>query len=186
MVEVHSYPQLLNLRFRHVTREDLKALEWGGEYIHYRRIFLDAYYAAQRGDAVLWIADIPQEGIIGQVFISLNSTRQDLADGRERAYLYGFRVRPAYRNRGVGTHILQLIESDLTQRGFRILTLNVGQDNLSALRFYKRMGFRIVHSDPGRWSYIDHNGRRHSVNEPAWRMEKELCQTEHLPLPNNP
>jgi ribosomal protein S18 acetylase RimI-like enzyme len=167
---------LQNLRIREVTKADLKALEWEGEYQHYRRIYRDAYLAAQNGDAVLWIADLPQKGIIGQVFISLKSSREDLANGSDRAYLYGFRVRPAYRNLGVGTQILHVVESDLIRRGFRMLTLNVGQDNQSALRFYKRMNFQIVHSDPGRWSYLDHNGIRRSVNEPAWRMEKILSR----------
>lgn len=176
MVEIKSYPHLLNLRVRHVTRLDLRALEWDGEYIHYRRIFQDAYEASQRGDAVLWIADAPRVSIIGQVFISLKSSRHDLADGRTRAYLYGFRVRPAYRDFGVGTRILHIVEKDLLLRGYRILTLNVGQDNISALRFYVRMDFHIVDSDPGRWSYIDHNGRHRSVSEPAWRMEKDICK----------
>lgn len=163
-----------DLCVRHVTRADLRALEWDGEYIHYRRIYTDAYIASQRGDAVLWIADLPNVGIIGQVFISLRSKRQDLADGNSRAYLYGFRVRPAYRDLGVGTCIMKFVEKDLLQRGYRILTLNVSQDNNSALRFYKRLGFYIVHPDPGHWSYIDHHGRRRYVNEPAWRMEKDI------------
>lgn len=174
MVEDKSHSHLFELCIRHIVREDLRALEWDGEYIHYRQIFLDAFHAAQRGEVIIWVADIPQEGIIGQVFISLTSARQDLADGVNRAYLYGFRVRPTYRDHGVGTKILKFVENDLINRGFRKLTLNVGRDNKSALRFYKRMGFHIIHSDPGRWSYIDHKGRRRLVNEPAWRMEKEL------------
>jgi ribosomal protein S18 acetylase RimI-like enzyme len=176
MKEVNSHSPLLNLCIRHVTENDLHSLEWDGEYIHYRRIFRDAFIAAQKGEAVLWIADTPQEGLIGQVFISLKSARQDLADGSNRAYLYGFRIRPVYRDLGIGTQIMYVVENDLVQRDFKILTLNVGRDNISALRFYKRMGFQIVHSDPGSWSYIDHHGRRHSVNEPAWRMEKVLFQ----------
>jgi ribosomal protein S18 acetylase RimI-like enzyme len=176
MIEVKLHHDIPNLCIRHVTKADLRALEWDGELIHYRRIYLDAYNAAQSGDAVLWIADIPQEGIIGQVFISLKSNRQDLADGCNRAYLYGFACRPAYRNLGVGTQIMRYVENDLVQRGYKMLTLNVGRDNLLALRFYKRIGFNIVHSDPGCWSYIDHNGKRRSVNEPAWRMEKVLFQ----------
>lgn len=169
-----SLPSLQGLRIRHVTKADLSELEWGGEYKHFRRIFSDAYQAASRGAAVLWMAETHQQGIIGQVFISLISSRQDLADGSNRAYLYGFRIIPAYRNLGVGKRMLHVVEVDLIKRGFRILTLNVGRDNIDALRFYQRMNFHIVHGDPGRWSYIDHRGRRRYVNEPAWRMEKSL------------
>jgi ribosomal protein S18 acetylase RimI-like enzyme len=74
--------------------------------------------------------------------------------------------------------MLQVVEADLIERGFHILTLKVGRDNLDALRFYQRVGFQIVHGDPGRWSYIDHRGRRRFVNEPAWRMEKSLSGEE--------
>jgi ribosomal protein S18 acetylase RimI-like enzyme len=72
--------------------------------------------------------------------------------------------------------MLRVVENDLILRGFRILTLNVGKDNPSAVRFYERIGFRILHSDEGRWSYIDHKGMRRSVSEPAWRMEKYLSK----------
>lgn len=176
MISDISPPSLNGLKIRHVTKTDLNELEWGGEYAHFRRIFADAYQAARRGAAVLWMAETPQQGIIGQVFISLISSRQDLADGRNRAYLYGFRILPAYRNLGVGKQMLKVVEMDLNKRGFRILTLNVGRDNINAIRFYQRMGFQIVHGDPGRWSYIDHRGRSRFVDEPAWRMEKSLSK----------
>lgn len=174
---LHS--QLIGLNIRHITRDDLRSLEWDGLYIHYRRIFEDAYQASRRGAAVLWMAETPDEGIIGQVFISLKSSRQDLADGKTRAYLYGFRVRPPYRSLGIGTLMMHTVESDLVKRGFRILTLNVAQDNTDALRFYQRLGFKNMHADPGCWSYVDHRGRRRQVNEPAWRMEKLLMENDN-------
>lgn len=173
-----SSPSLQGLRIRHVTKDDLIGLEWGGEYKHFRQIFADAYQASNRGAAVLWMAETNQQGIIGQVFISLLSSRHDLADGINRAYLYGFRILPAYRNLGVGKRMMHVVEMDLVKRGFRILTLNVGRDNIDAQRFYQRLGFHIVHQDPGRWSYLDHRGRRKYVNEPAWRMEKSLSGEE--------
>lgn len=171
-----SPPSLQGLRIRHITEADLSRLEWDGEYTHFRRIFADAYQASRRGAAVLWMAETHQQGIIGQVFISLISARRDLADGSDRAYLYGFRILPAYRNLGVGKRMLHVVEKDLIRRGFRLLTLNVGRDNIDAQRFYQRLGFQTLHGDPGRWSYIDHRGRRRFVNEPAWRMEKILSE----------
>jgi ribosomal protein S18 acetylase RimI-like enzyme len=91
-----------------------------------------------------------------------------------RAYVYALRVRPAYRGMGVGTRLIQNSETDLFKRGFRHITLNVSRDNLPALHLYKRLGYRIVAADPGRWSYLDEKGVRHNVHEPAWRMEKML------------
>jgi ribosomal protein S18 acetylase RimI-like enzyme len=122
----------------------------------------------------LWVAELAGAGVIGQVFVQLTSGRKELADGVQRAYVYGFRVRPEYRNCGIGERMLKTLENDLARRRFQWVTLNVGRDNPNAQRFYERHGYRVVASEPGRWSYLDDEGERHEVHEPAWRMEKSL------------
>jgi hypothetical protein len=57
------------------------------------------------------------------------------------------------------------------------VTLNVGLNNLDARRFYDRLDYIVVDSEPGNWSYIDEKGKRRDVHEPAWRMIKDLEQT---------
>ena len=125
----------------------------------------------------MWAADLPGKDLIGQLFVQLNSARKELADGKARAYIYGFRVKPLYRGLGVGSRLLQIVEADLGQRNFSWASLNVGQDNPDALRFYQRYGYQVVAAEPGRWSYLDEQGRRHNVHEPAWRMEKRIKTT---------
>ena len=88
--------------------------------------------------------------------------------------MYGFRIRPAYRSLGVGTRMINFIENDLRQRGYRLLTLNVAVNNPRARNLYSRLGFVVVAHEPGIWSYLDDEGRRKWVEEPAWRMEKHL------------
>jgi ribosomal protein S18 acetylase RimI-like enzyme len=61
-----------------------------------------------------------------------------------------------------------------------MVTLNVAKDNPRARALYERLGYRVVDQDPGIWSYIDHNGRRQTMIEPAWRMEKTLSR-ESIP-----
>lgn len=165
-----------SLIIRTVQKSDLPALEWDGEYRHFRRVFADAYERSQVGFSVLWVADLPHPGpgIIGQVFIQLSCDRPELADGRERAYLYSFRVRAAFRGKGVGTRILDVVEDDLRERGFQAVTLNVARTNSAAQRLYAGRGYRVVAAEPGKWSYPDENGIWHHVEEPAWRMEKRL------------
>jgi len=128
----------------------------------------------EQGNAIIWIAEEDGNGLIGQLFVSLLGNRPELADGVTRAYIYGFRVRPQFRNNGIGTMIMHAIEDDIRERGFRQITLNVGQDNHAARRFYERLGYKVVEPDPGRWSYIDDKGKRRDVLEPAWRMLKDL------------
>jgi len=128
----------------------------------------------EQGNAIIWIAEEDGNGLIGQLFVSLLGNRPELADGVTRAYIYGFRVRPQFRNNGIGTMIMHAVEDDIRERGFRQITLNVGQDNHAARRFYERLGYKVVEPDPGRWSYIDDKGKRRDVLEPAWRMLKDL------------
>lgn len=165
---------LAQVRIRYLEERDLPALEWEGEFIHFRRLYHDAYRRMLRGLSVLWVAELAETGLLGQVFIQLQCDRPELCDGANRAYLYGFRVRPAYRGCGLGSAMMLAAESDLSARGFSALTLNVARDNSDAIRLYRRRGYRIIAPEPGNWSYIDHTGTLVDVHEPAWRMEKYL------------
>jgi ribosomal protein S18 acetylase RimI-like enzyme len=173
--QVATPPWLSAIEYRHLVRKDLPALEWGGEYIHFRRMHNEVYRSASQGKALIWVAMLPESGLVGQLFVSLHSARAELADGVTRAYLYGFRVKPVFRHYGVGTGMLHAVEAELEQRKFGWITLNVGRDNPDARCFYERHGYRVVAAEPGSWFYIDHRGRRREVHEPAWRMEKRVA-----------
>jgi ribosomal protein S18 acetylase RimI-like enzyme len=163
-----------SVNIRHLVEADLPELEWEGEYARFRRVYMDAYQRAMEGRSVLWVAELPGVSIIGQVFVQLVAERHELADGIQRAYIYAFRIRPTYRSSGLGTRMLLHTEEDLRRRGFRIATLNVARDNVRAQELYRRNGYHVVASESGRWSYPDEYGRWQTVDEPAWRMEKEL------------
>lgn len=162
------------LIIRPVEEKDLPALEWNGEYRHFRQMYAQAYRRSLRGLSLLWVVELPGQGIVGQVFIQLICDRQEMANGVSRAYLYSFRVLPSFRCKGIGTLMMDFVEADLYLRGFNFLTLNVAKNNPKALRLYQRRGYRIVAHEPGIWSYIDDTGKRRVVEEPAWRMEKRL------------
>lgn len=162
------------LIIRPVTEADLPKLEWEGEYTHFRRVFADAFQRMCRGFSILWVAELPDIGLIAQVFIQFTCDRPELADGFERAYLYSFRVRDAYRSKGVGSYLMDVVEADLRKRGFQYVTLNVARDNPRAQQLYLRRGYHVTAPEPGIWSYPDENGVWHQVKEPAWRMEKEI------------
>ncbi len=161
---------------RHLEKSDLKALEWDGEFTHFRKLYTDAYRRMQEGEIVMWVADLPGTGVIGQVFIQLDCGRPELANGIDRAYLYSFRIMPAFRNLGLGTLMMNTVEEDLRKRGFSCLTLNVAKDNPRARKLYERQHYRVTGNEPGIWAYYDHNGVLQHVNEPAWRMEKQLSE----------
>lgn len=164
------------VRVRQLRRSDLRALEWDGEFTHFRRLYEASYHSARNGNSILWIAELPPIGLIGQLFVQLISSRTELANGRSRAYIYGFRIKPAYQNLGIGSLMMAKAEADLRERGFDAVTLNVGKDNPGARRLYERLGYQVLAEEPGCWSYTDHEGRIRDVHEPSWRMEKKLVR----------
>ncbi|MEJ2599634.1 MAG: GNAT family N-acetyltransferase [Anaerolineales bacterium] len=173
-----SPPKLSNVSIRQIRKGDLPDLEWEGEYIHFRRLYTEIFQSSVSGKALLWGAFYPREGLIGQLFVQLISARSELADGKQRAYIYGFRIKVPFRGYGIGSYMLHFIEQDLAVRGFIRITLNVSLDNPGARRLYERNGYRVVANEPGNWSYLDHLGRRRNVHEPAWRMEKSISLTK--------
>ena len=177
-VQPAHFEWLRQVVIRHLESHDLPELEWGGEYVHFRRLFQDAYEYALQGRSILWVADLEGKGVIGQLFIQLFSGRRELADGHNRAYIYGFRIKPPYRRAGLGRRMMDIVEQELVSLGYQTVTLNVGQNNPDARRLYERLGYEVVASEPGRWSYVDHQGNRCEVDEPAWRMEKNLSKAK--------
>jgi ribosomal protein S18 acetylase RimI-like enzyme len=173
-IEIEKTTWLSQVIIRQLCGSDLAGLEWDGVYTHFRRVYSEAYRRAQSGFSVLWVAEHPEAGLIGQVFIQLICDRPELADGCCRAYLYSFRIRPEYRCMGLGTRMLQVVHTDLKERGYQTITLNVAKDNLRAQKLYEKHGYQVVAHEPGIWSYPDEKGVWHKVNEPAWRMEKTL------------
>ena len=163
-----------DLTIRQVREDDLPALEWEGQYLKYRRMFSHLYKESQTGRTLLWVITLPEGELVGQVFVMLKSTEREAADGQNRAYIFAFRVKPDWRNQGIGGHLMHFVESDLRKRGFNFVTLNVAKDNHGALRLYKRLGYKVLGSRSGNWTFRDHEGRLQHVHEPAWRMIKSL------------
>ncbi len=164
----------VSLTFRPVAERDLPGLEWDGEYSHFHRLYADTFQRTKLGITQMWVAVDSTEKIIGQVFVQLNSANPDMADGKSRAYVFGFRVREDYRSLGIGSLMMGFVENDLRQRGFTIVCLNVAKDNPRAIFLYQKLGYLINGPDPGTWSYQDDAGNWHYMEEPAWRMEKIL------------
>jgi len=165
---------MAEISIRPLELGDLKDLEWEGEYKHFRLIYQNTYHRCLEGKALSWVSVHASKGLVGQVFMQLECDRLELADGKNRAYMFSFRVKPEYRNLGLGSQMLELLEGEIGSRGFKIITLNVARENSGALRLYGRRGYKVVAADPGRWSYPDEKGCWHEVEEPSWRMEKEI------------
>lgn len=168
---------LSNVNIRPLIRSDLPHLEWDGEFVQLRKVYARAFERVLEGKSIMWVADFPGEGIIGQVFIQYISIRPDLADGINRAYLYAFRIKPAYRNAGLGSRMNQVLEAHLLSKNFKEVSLIVAKENTAAIRLYTRLGYKKVGQESGEWSFRDHRNRLTQIVEPGWKMVKVLSNT---------
>ena len=73
--------------------------------------------------------------------------------------------------------MLTAAEADLVGRGYRRAVIAVAKTNPRALRLYENHGYRRIGQDPGKWSYLDHEGNLRTVSEPAHILEKSLIQS---------
>jgi ribosomal protein S18 acetylase RimI-like enzyme len=60
-------------------------------------------------------------------------------------YIMTLSVFPEFRNRGLGTAMLEIVESMARQSGYEQLSIMLVSDNVAALRLYNRFGFRELH-----------------------------------------
>ena len=84
--------QTQKILIRHASRHDLPALEWEGEFTHFRHVFSEAYRLMELGEVIMWVAELPEFGLIGQLFIQLYGPNQIQSNTSKYAYIYGFRV----------------------------------------------------------------------------------------------
>ncbi len=158
---------------REARESDLSALEWEGAFTHFRGLYRRSFLEAQSGRRVMLVAEAASQ-IVGQLFVQLDFPTAPGGDGRTTAYLYSFRVRPEYRNLGIGTQLIQAAEARLQTQGYHRTVISVAVTNVTALKLYEHLGYRVFAEDPGQWSYIDDRGQLQQVNEPSYVLEKEF------------
>lgn len=163
----------VDLRVREATVLDLPALEWEGEYLHFRRVYREAMKEAQKGRRVILVAQL-QDQLIGQIFVNYYSTWRNSQPGLQTGYLHSFRVKPDFRNQGVGRSLIQTAEAYLAGRHFQRVVISVAKNNGRALRFYQNLGYWIFMDDPGEWSFLDHRNKVQHISEPAFILHKTL------------
>ena len=159
---------------RRVKRSDLEALEWEGEFIRYRNIYLEVFKRMRRGDAKMWVAELEKSKLIGQVFVQYYLRGIFNSSEKKHAYIHGFRVRPEYSRAGLGTRLMKFAENAIIEKSIFTVNLNVAKDNQGALRLYKNLGYKLFGETPGRWWYHDHKNKLQVVEEPSWRLTKKL------------
>lgn len=102
-----------------------------------RETMRDTLAAHQVNDGLL-VARL-EGAIVG--FASITVERGSLELDATRGILSNIYVDPAYRDRGIGTALLEAAENTLAEQGAEVLILEVMAENADARRFYERQGY---------------------------------------------
>jgi ribosomal-protein-alanine acetyltransferase len=78
-------------------------------------------------------------------------------------------VDPAYRNQGIGHHLLSAAEDDIRKKGKKKIRLEVATTNQAAITLYKNAGFSTTAVLKNYYLY------RHNGSRDAFRMTKTLA-----------
>lgn len=79
--------------------------------------------------------------LIGELHAMYECDDKNYAVRNSRAYIFAFRIREGYQNKGYGTHFLKSVLSLLEEKGYREFTVGAEDDNLRALHIYQTLGF---------------------------------------------
>jgi ribosomal protein S18 acetylase RimI-like enzyme len=99
-----------------------------------------------RGDIALYLARNRGLCFVATVDGRIVGTVLCGHDGR-RAILRHLAVKPAFRNQGIGRALADTCLHALSRRGIRKCNLYVMRGNASGMRFWERLGYRLLDDD---------------------------------------
>ncbi len=126
------------MKIRRCRPEDLRPLEWDGEFTHDRAIIAQTFARTREERGVMLVAEVRAQ-LVGQVWIDL--ARPDAA------YLWALRVRESWRGRGLGSQLLAAAEQLAAAHGYAAIELDVEVANHHARHIYVRREYVVVRCD---------------------------------------
>ena len=79
--------------------------------------------------------------LVGELHVMYESNDENYAVRGRRAYMFAFRVREDFQNKGYGTYLLKNVLAILKENGYREFTVGVEDDNFRANHMYQALGF---------------------------------------------
>ena len=98
-----------------------------------KHLFLNPLQKIANYSTIIWLAE-DYDGVKGIAVIGISNKRVLLHD----IYIIG-----NYRRKGIGSKLIKVV-IDFSTRGDYVLGLFVEKDNISAINFYKKHGFKVI------------------------------------------
>ena len=97
----------------------------------------------KNGNRIVYIYKINGE-FIGEGALVLDAGEPDYTIPNKRIYVSRMIVKKEYRNRGIGSEILEFLIRKAKDMGYSEMTIGVDKDNENALHLYRKYGFTEV------------------------------------------
>ncbi len=95
------------------------------------------------GNRLVYIYKI-NNAFIGEGALVFDTSDPDYTISGKRVYVSRMIVKKEYRNRGIGSEILEFLIKKAKEMGFSEMTIGVDKDNVNALHLYRKFGFTEV------------------------------------------
>jgi len=97
----------------------------------------------ETGNRVVYIYKVNDE-FLGEIAYVLDMNDSDYTIPNQRINLSRLIVKPEYRNKGIGSILVEFMIEEIKKMGYKEISIGVDKDNTAALHLYRKKGFTNV------------------------------------------
>lgn len=128
------------MKIEKLAVNDLYILTELFDYDNVEQMISECTHDIQNGIIDIFIL-YDKDVLIGELHVMYESDDENFAIRGRRAYMFAFRVREDFQNKGYGTYLLKTVLAILKENGYREFTVGVEDDNFRAIYMYQALGF---------------------------------------------
>lgn len=128
------------MKIEKLAVNDLHVLTQLYEYNNVEQMITECSQDIQNGIIDIFVL-YKNDVLIGELHVMYESNDENYAVRGRRAYMFAFRVREDFQNKGYGTYLLKNVLAILKGNGYREFTVGVEDDNFRAFHMYQALGF---------------------------------------------
>lgn len=97
----------------------------------------------ETGNRVVYVYKVNGE-FLGEIAYVFDMNDSDYTISNQRIYLSRLIVKPEYRNKGIGSILVDFMIEEIRKMGYKEISIGVDKDNTAALHLYRKKGFTNV------------------------------------------
>ena len=129
------------MKIKKLTVRELKILTELYDYNDVEQMLLENAENIRNGSIDIFVLYNGEGTAVGELHVMYESDDESFAVRGRRAYLFAFRVRQDFQNKGYGTYLLKEVLSVLKKSGYCEFTVGAEDDNFRAKHIYQALGF---------------------------------------------